>query len=114
MPRTRRGEDAMFQLSEEDKKQFISGLMMAIVIGVGVGIVAKIIFHPAEQSQPFSMECMRYCEGSPSIAYCMQECNNAISKNETFIKKKPTPSIFQNDRYINCSHRVWYYGSEKL
>lgn len=100
MLRISRGEDAMFQLSEEDKKQFIGGLMIAIAIGIGVGVVARIVFAPAQQSQPFNIECMRYCEGSPSIAYCIQECNKAISKNETFIKKKPTLSIIGNDTFI--------------
>ena len=87
-------------ITEEDKKKFVSGLMMAIVIGVGVGIVAKVVFHPAEQSQPFSIECMKYCEGSPSIAYCMQECNKDNSTTERLINKKPTPSIIGNDTFI--------------
>ena len=96
----------MFNITEEDKKQFISGLMIAIVIGIGVGLVMRVVFPQAQQSQPFSIECLKYCEGSPSIAYCIQECNMDNSSAERFINKKPSPSIIRSDRYINCSHRV--------
>jgi len=90
-------------ISEEDKKQFISGLMMAIAVGIAIGTLARIVFAPAQHSQPFNFECMKYCEGNSYMAYCIQECNKDNGSTERFIKKKPTPSIIGNDSIINYS-----------
>jgi hypothetical protein len=97
----------MFQLTEEDKRQFVSGLMIAIALGIGIGTLARIVMpmtSPISQANTSRfIECMDYCKHSSYIGYCIQECERDKNLSERFIKQENIPSIIKNDSIINYS-----------